>query len=96
MGNYFIKDVNRLLRDACYNGDIENVNSLLEKGADVNSGFLHACNCGNIEIVELMLHKGAYDLDKGIYNATLNNHDEIINVIEQKKVINHFHNLVWG
>ena len=59
-------NLNNQLRDACWNGNLEKVKSLREKGADMNaksqcgSTLLHwACHSGKLEIAKYLIEKGA-------------------------------------
>src|SRR5262245_20268340 len=59
------KDLESELRNAAYNGQVQNVLALLEKGVDVDCGrvsdppLLHAAYMGQLETVKILLEHGA-------------------------------------
>jgi hypothetical protein len=74
-----IEQINEELREACSEGNLEIVNSLLSKNANIHnkdydgySPIILASKYGHLEIVELLISKGA-----NIYDRNKNSHDPI-------------------
>tara|TARA_R100001530_G_scaffold135802_2_gene113987 strand:+ start:1174 stop:1629 length:456 start_codon:yes stop_codon:yes gene_type:complete len=69
-----MKDLNEQLFDACTEGDIDEVESLIENGADVNAvdeyfsstALMHVSRHGNVKIANLLINKGA---DVNVYDG---------------------------
>lgn len=59
-----VKDWGQGLCEACANGNMENVQYVIEKGADNwNGGLYFACGGGHMEIIKLMLQKKEYSIE---------------------------------
>ncbi len=83
--NSLERNMNAGLNGACYGGNKEIVELLLDKGAnDFNKGLAHACYGGHKEIVELMLDKGATNFNWGLINSCLAGHKEIAELMIDK------------
>jgi ankyrin repeat protein len=72
---------NEGLKDAANGGYIDNVQLLLEKGADADEGLECAAKGGHMDIVQLLLSKGATDYDGGLYYAARGGYTEIIQLM---------------
>ena len=57
---------------ACYDGHVEIVEMMIQKGAnDWNRGLHSACQGGHIEVVKMMIQKGAGNWYRRLYGAYL-------------------------
>lgn len=68
---------------ACYSGNKELVEFLIEKGANNwNDGLDNSCLSGrNIEIVKMMIEQGSFSFDFSLVCATESGNKEIIDIL---------------
>ncbi len=86
------------LYKACKNGDREQVDKLIEKGATDwgwNLGLSGACEGGHLGLVNFMIEKGATMWDGGLDGACYGGHLELANLMIEKGATNWSWGL-WG
>lgn len=67
-----ISDWNRLLREACFRGNMKYIKYALANGADdVESGLSIGCCIENIDIVRLMIARGAHNWNTAVIVSTV-------------------------
>ncbi len=80
-----LKQLNDKLANACKEGNIKYVLSLINRGAtDFNTGLSNACLGGYKEIVEIMIRNGACIYNSGMCQACRGGHKEIIELMISK------------
>ncbi len=75
------------LFEACENGDREQVDKLIEKGATYwgwDYGLCGACQGGHLDLVNLMIENGARRWNLGLMGACRGGHLELTNLIIEK------------
>ena len=71
--------------EACKNGNLTIVESMISKGAsNWNTGLYYACYGGHMNIVELMISKGANNLNSGLYCACQGGHLNMVELMISK------------
>lgn len=72
VSNKINKKYNTALSNACYSGNLELINMMIEMCNDYNWGLIGACKGGNTEIVKKILELCVMNQNKGIENVNYN------------------------
>lgn len=79
--------LNRIMRIAAINGQIDIIKLMIEKGAnDFNNTMVEAASGGHIDIVKLMIQQGATDFALAMIMASDGGHKDIVELMIEKGV----------
>ena len=94
---YFPSTLPINIKNACLDGDIKIIQSLIDLGEDLNEGLIGACEGGHICIVNWIIEKGADDWNQGLLSACLGGNFQIVLLmIEKLKDSNKFDDSEWN
>ena len=74
-----LKNNDRLLADACKEGNIDDINKAIRRGAKLYDwGLARACLYNKPEAIQIMISKGASNFNRALSNACLGKHFNLV------------------